>query len=594
MLPRQFLIQMARAYQLSPDQEEVFLLRLADQKEYDTIADKLKTSKGACLKRMGQVYNKFGFGGLTRGKENRLRNYLIELYQQSGGGKLRNKVLLVCSTQAPELNVAQQLREAISQAGYEVLIVEESFEQEGNGKQRMETILQQCESLVLLLSPQTAANNRLTEVVKQARERHDSHPDHQPEILVLRVNLPLSASVNPELHSLLKGVKQIESQPSDTPAIVDAVLSWLPKSRTDRQVKVEASFPSSASTSPASPIHLEYPGSPVPLNSPFYVERPPMEERCYQEILTPSALIRIKAPQQMGKTSLLLRVLKEAEERQGYRTINLNLEIAERDLLSSLEKFLKWFCAIVGKKLNLKNELAERWDDTLGNNLNCEAYFEEYLLAEISEDLVLGLDNADRLFEQEIFQDFFSLLRALHEKGKSDPIWSKVRWVMTYSTESYIPIDSNQSPFNIGLGIDLLEFTGAQVQDLADRHGLNWNENQVKQLTKMVGGHPYLVRLALYEIATQHLTLEELLKTAPTDIGIYREYLQRQLNTLKKHSELVQALKKVIDSQKKVSLEPEHRFKLHSMGLIKFLNNEVQISCELYRQYFREQLGAAE
>ena len=138
------------------------------------------------------------------------------------------------------------------------------------------------------------------------------------------------------------------------------------------------------------------------------------------------------------------------------------------------------------------------------------------------------------------------------------------------------------------------EFTDSQVQDLAHRHGLNWDEHQVKQLTKMVGGHPYLVRLAFYEIASQHLTLEELLKTAPTEVGIYKEYLQKHLNTLNKHPELVKAFRKMIESPEAVSLESEHRFKLHSMGLIKLLDNKPQISCELYRQYFAEQLGITE
>ena len=38
------------------------------------------------------------------------------------------------------------------------------------------------------------------------------------------------------------------------------------------------------------------------LSSDFYVERVPYESQCYEAILKPGALIRLKAPQQMGKT----------------------------------------------------------------------------------------------------------------------------------------------------------------------------------------------------------------------------------------------------------------------------------------------------
>jgi transcriptional regulator with XRE-family HTH domain len=50
-----------------------------------------------------------------------------------------------------------------------------------------------------------------------------------------------------------------------------------------------------------------YPNGAVPLGSPFYLERKPVEAQIKQEIRKPGTLIRIKAPREMGKTSLLLR-----------------------------------------------------------------------------------------------------------------------------------------------------------------------------------------------------------------------------------------------------------------------------------------------
>lgn len=82
MFSRDFLAQMARDHELSKEQEDVFLLRLADSKSYQEIANQLETSPDACLKRMGQVYNKFKVSGSSRGKENRLRSFLIDQLQQ--------------------------------------------------------------------------------------------------------------------------------------------------------------------------------------------------------------------------------------------------------------------------------------------------------------------------------------------------------------------------------------------------------------------------------------------------------------------------------------------------------------------------------
>jgi hypothetical protein len=75
--------------------------------------------------------------------------------------------------------------------------------------------------------------------------------------------------------------------------------------------------------------------------------------------------------------------------------------------------------------------------------------------------------------------------------------------VVVHSTEVYVPLDINQSPFNVGTNIELPEFTSAQVQDLAGRYGLGWSTHQVEQLMALVGGHPYLVRKAMYHIRRQ-------------------------------------------------------------------------------------------
>jgi len=105
---------------------------------------------------------------------------------------------------------------------------------------------------------------------------------------------------------------------------------------------------------------------------------------------------------------------------------------------------------------------------------------------------------------------------------------------------------------------------------------------------KIVGGHPYLVRLALYHISQQQLTLDELLEIAPTEAGIYGDHLRRHLWILQQHPELAQAFRQVAISQQPVELESVLAFKLHSMGLVNLQGNRVAPRFELYRNYFRD------
>ncbi len=333
----------------------------------------------------------------------------------------------------------------------------------------------------------------------------------------------------------------------------------------------------------------------VPLDSPLYVERPPIELQCYETILQPGALIRIKAPKQIGKTSLMARILQEARGR-GLKTVALSFQLADATVFSDLTRFLQWFCAIVTRSLGLPNKLAEYWDDIFGSNYNCTDYFENYLLAEIDTPLVLALDEVDVVFNYpQIATDFFGLLRAWYEKAKygdnHSSAWQKLRLVVVHSTEVYIPLNVNQSPFNVGLSLELPEFTAIQVQDLAARHGLDWSSEQVERLMALMGGNPYLVQVALHHISTEEIALDQLLETAADETGIYSEHLRRQLWNLKQYPELMSALARVVRSPTPVELEPVQAFKLQSMGLVQGQNRRVIPSCDLYRQYFSDRLG---
>ncbi|WP_449419113.1 AAA-like domain-containing protein [Phormidium nigroviride] len=330
----------------------------------------------------------------------------------------------------------------------------------------------------------------------------------------------------------------------------------------------------------------ELPGGQVDVNSRFYVERPPIEERCYETILQSSALIRIKAPRQMGKTSLLSRILDSAS-RQGYCTVPLSFQLVDKGVFANLDKFLKWFCAYIGRELNLPNQLDDYWDEIFGSKVNCKDYFEKYILPQIDSPVVLGLDEIDRIFQYtDIAEDFLGLLRAWHEESKRREIWKKLRLIVVHSTEVYIPMNINQSPFNVGLPIELPEFNAQQIADLAQRHDLKWSEQEVLELMAIVGGNPYLVRVALYHISRQDLTLEQLKQTAFGEGGVYSDHLRRQLWNLEQYPELTAGMREVVMASSSVQLKTMQAFKLESLGLVKLQGNECSPRCELYRQYF--------
>ncbi|WP_257210107.1 AAA-like domain-containing protein, partial [Nostoc linckia] len=248
-----------------------------------------------------------------------------------------------------------------------------------------------------------------------------------------------------------------------------------------------------------SPGKMEFPSGPLPINSSLYINRPPLEELICSELIQPGCLIRIKAPKKMGKSSLLNRMIAYAKE-QNYQVVYLDFQEADEEVFVSLDKFLRWFCIYVTRQLNLFPCLDDFWDIEMGSKVSCKIYFEAYLLQYIAENpVVLALNEVQRVFEHpNIAQDFLPMLRFWHEQAKQDCIWQKLRMVVVHTTEIYVPLKLNQSPFNVGITITLPPFTPKQVQDLALRYGLEWavspeGEKRLESLQAMVGGHPYLV-----------------------------------------------------------------------------------------------------
>lgn len=360
--------------------------------------------------------------------------------------------------------------------------------------------------------------------------------------------------------------------------------------------------PLKASQSEGTIILLEDLAAQIPLggvllDSPIYIERRNVDSLCKETIKEHGALIRIKAPQRMGKTLLLGKLLYHAKQ-QNYQTAKLDLQFVDNNILADLDTFMKWLCDEVLNNLDPQPDEEEYWKNLDKLNRNFTRFFQRYLLPNIESPLVLAIDSFEKLFKANIFSTFCSYLRGWHDYAKSGDkignIWKKLRVVLVYSTETYPDLDTNHSPFNAGVAIELPDFKHSEVEKLANLYKLDeqLGENGLSKLMDLVGGHPYFIQQAFANLESQQITLEQLLSLAPTEQGIYSNFLREQLWNLQHNEDLKSAYREVVKEKDSVRLDDtEVAFKLHSMGLVKFSGNNCIPSYELYRQYFSAKLG---
>ncbi|MBD1871011.1 AAA-like domain-containing protein [Cyanobacteria bacterium FACHB-471] len=336
----------------------------------------------------------------------------------------------------------------------------------------------------------------------------------------------------------------------------------------------------------------EFPGGAVRLHSQFYIEHPAIQAKAYAEIGKSGSLLRIKASQRMGKSSLLLRIIDQAKT-LNYNTVNLDFKQTDSDIFSSLDRFLRWFCIHVSQQLGIEPRLNQYWQKEAGSKASCTLYWTRYLLSQLNAPLLLSFNDFDFILTEhpKLAWEFLMLLQSWHEEARQSNVLQKLRLVIVHSTDIHISPQLSVSSLNmIGYPIELPELNLSQVQTLAQKYGLNWETpNSAQELIDMVGGHPYLLQLALYHLWTGNVTLDQLLQEAPTLTGIYSDHLQSLLVTLQSCLDLSKGLDQIIkDGQ---TTQVKVAAKLEKLGLIKRQGNLLKLRCKLYHLYFSDHLS---
>lgn len=134
-------------------------------------------------------------------------------------------------------------------------------------------------------------------------------------------------------------------------------------------------------------------------------------------------------------------------------------------------------------------------------------FFQEILLAEIQDKVVIFVDEIDSTLSLEFTDDFFAAIRYLYNARATIPDYQRLSFVLIgVATPSDLISDPHRTPFNIGQRVDLTDFTFEEALPLAD--GLGLQPDAEKQVLKWVlnwtGGHPYLTQRLCRTIAEQY------------------------------------------------------------------------------------------
>lgn len=333
---------------------------------------------------------------------------------------------------------------------------------------------------------------------------------------------------------------------------------------------------------------INIPGGTLKLSDKFYITRE-ADEKLYKQIAKPGATITIRASRQTGKSSLLVRGLSKA--RSKSKIVHLDLQSIPRDELENQDLFLLHLARVINNKLSMDiHVLEEFWKRDIGSQDKLTLYLEEYVLPSTEEQIILALDEADRLLNVTYYSDFFALLRYWHNNRAMEELWDRLNLIMVIATEPYLLISNpSQSPFNVGLTLNLDDFNLMHTKELNIKHGSPLStENEINEFYDFFSGHPFLTRKALYTLAIDGVEWKNLLQTAPDDHGPFGDHLRRQYWLLSTEPTLQNALKQVISHNR--CSDDLAVFRLLRSGLIKGRGDIYKCRCGLYENYFKNRL----
>ncbi len=296
--------------------------------------------------------------------------------------------------------------------------------------------------------------------------------------------------------------------------------------------------------------------------------------------------IVIKAPDQMGKSSLLARYL-HACQNAGKQVALVDFAMFGEEELSSYPVLLSTLAWALNDALDIND--GETPD--IKTHPMMVAYVRKKVLGQTAGPLTIAFDEVDRVMGQSYQGDFFTLLRSFHN-SRSRTRWTDVDLALVISTEPYLLIeDTKRSPFNVVHPTVLQSFSKQECGELNTRYDNHLSPAELDDLYDLLQGHPYLTRLAYYHLKGENrYTLDNLIEQAHDERGPFGEHLRAKLADLQEDPHLLDGMRQVLDPEMSPDRDMAHR--LHGAGLIMFKTNERAVPANLlYARYFRKVLN---
>ncbi|MGL5058994.1 MAG: AAA-like domain-containing protein [Microcoleus sp.] len=251
-------------------------------------------------------------------------------------------------------------------------------------------------------------------------------------------------------------------------------------------------------------------GGSLSYQNPTYVKRH-ADSELYGSLMA-GEFCYVLNSRQMGKSSLQVQMMKRLREKAGFKCIAIDLTDIGRETSDD------WYFGIIselvrGGTLSRKVDADGWWQQRqlLSPSQRLSQFIEDVLLTEISQNIVIFIDEIDSILNLSWKDDFFLLIRACYNKRAINPEFERLAFcLLGVATPADLIRDKDRTPFNIGKAIDLTGFTfeearPALIPGLMGERSEEISEEILAEVFNWTNGQPFLMqrlcRLMVYQSA---------------------------------------------------------------------------------------------
>jgi tetratricopeptide (TPR) repeat protein len=238
-------------------------------------------------------------------------------------------------------------------------------------------------------------------------------------------------------------------------------------------------------------------GGTVQAGGGIYISRDADEELL--QLCRAGEFCYVLAARQTGKSSLMVAT-RERLAAEGIRSVEIDLQSMGTKLTKlTAEQWYLGLIEIIVDQLDLDVDHVAWWNERtrLGLTHRLSQFLRQVVLEQVSEPVVIFIDEIDYTLNLDFTDDFFAAIRACYNARASDPAFKRLSFVLLgVATPTDLIKDPTRTPFNIGRQVNLTDFTKRQAIPLAA--GLALTPMEAGQVLTWIlawtGGHPYLTQ----------------------------------------------------------------------------------------------------